>query len=168
MNDKQYTTKQMGDACEMLVAGHLTLAGIPAMKVPDNWPGYDVIAQPAEKTPQRISVKSHTWKEEGSRITYNCSDQFDWLAIVLVRKGLFPQFFLISRNVADVIAYGNNGSKRIVPTDKAAEKFGRYENNFTLNPSPIAAGLTLKPRALQPKGETSLSIEEVDALDDRQ
>lgn len=41
-----YTTKQMGDACEMLVAGELTLAGIPALKVPDNWPGYDVVAQP--------------------------------------------------------------------------------------------------------------------------
>ncbi len=39
-----YTKKQMGDACEMLVAAELTLAGIPALKVPDNWPGYDVIA----------------------------------------------------------------------------------------------------------------------------
>jgi hypothetical protein len=26
-----YTTKQMGDACEMLVAAELTLAGIPAL-----------------------------------------------------------------------------------------------------------------------------------------
>jgi hypothetical protein len=30
----------MGDACEMLVAAELTLAGIPALKVPDNWPHY--------------------------------------------------------------------------------------------------------------------------------
>jgi hypothetical protein len=36
---KLYTSKQMGDACEMLVAAELTLAGIPALKVPDNWPG---------------------------------------------------------------------------------------------------------------------------------
>ena len=47
-----YTTKQMGDACEMLVAAELTLAGVPALKVPDNWPGYDVIAQPAGIEPQ--------------------------------------------------------------------------------------------------------------------
>ena len=46
-----YTTKQMGDACEMLVAAELTLAGIPALKVPDNWPGYDVIGQPAGLAP---------------------------------------------------------------------------------------------------------------------
>jgi len=36
----------MGDACEMLVAAEMTFAGVPAMKMPDNWPGYDVIAQP--------------------------------------------------------------------------------------------------------------------------
>lgn len=38
MRAKRYTTKQLGDACEMLVAAELTLAGIPALKVPDNWP----------------------------------------------------------------------------------------------------------------------------------
>ena len=41
---RPYTTKQMGDACEMLIAAELTLAGVPAMKAPDFWPGYDVIA----------------------------------------------------------------------------------------------------------------------------
>jgi hypothetical protein len=35
---KSHTRKQMGDACEMLVAGELTLAGNPALKVPDYWP----------------------------------------------------------------------------------------------------------------------------------
>lgn len=57
-----YTTKQMGDACEMVVAAELTLAGVPALKVPDNWPGYDVIAQPVGRPAQRISVKSRTFK----------------------------------------------------------------------------------------------------------
>jgi hypothetical protein len=59
---RKYTGKQIGDACEMLVAAELTLAGIPALKVPDNWPGYDVVAQPAGDKPQRISVKSHTFR----------------------------------------------------------------------------------------------------------
>jgi len=39
----KYTSKQMGDACEMLVAAELTLADMPALKVPDNWPHYDVV-----------------------------------------------------------------------------------------------------------------------------
>jgi hypothetical protein len=61
-----YTSKQMGDACEMLVAAELTLAGVPAMKMPDNWPCYDVIAQPKNGgVPQRISVKSRTFKRGG-------------------------------------------------------------------------------------------------------
>jgi hypothetical protein len=51
----------MGNACEMLVAAELTLAGIPALKVPDNWPHYDVIAQPLGQLAQRISVKSQTY-----------------------------------------------------------------------------------------------------------
>jgi hypothetical protein len=46
-----YNTKQMGDACEMLVAAELTLAGVPAMRVSENWPGYDVVAQPADNWP---------------------------------------------------------------------------------------------------------------------
>lgn len=33
---RKITTKQMGDACEMLVAAELTLAGVPAQKMPDN------------------------------------------------------------------------------------------------------------------------------------
>lgn len=45
---RRYTHKQMGDACEMLVAAELTLAGIPSMKGMDYWPGDDVIkVQPA-------------------------------------------------------------------------------------------------------------------------
>ena len=37
-NGRTCTTKQMGDACEMFVAAEMTLAGVPAMKMPDNWP----------------------------------------------------------------------------------------------------------------------------------
>ncbi len=51
---RDYTSKQMGDACEMLVAAEVTLAGVPALKMPDNWPHYDVIAQPTVGVPQRI------------------------------------------------------------------------------------------------------------------
>lgn len=31
--DRKYTSKQMGDACEMLVASELTLAGILMIKI---------------------------------------------------------------------------------------------------------------------------------------
>ncbi len=54
---KATTTKQFGDACEMLVVAKLTLNGMPTVKLPDTWPGYDLIAQPSDRAPQRISVK---------------------------------------------------------------------------------------------------------------
>ncbi len=60
--NRKFMSKQMGDACEMLVAAELTLAGIPAMRVPEQWPGYDVVAQPFDRGVQRISVKSRTFK----------------------------------------------------------------------------------------------------------
>jgi hypothetical protein len=47
----------MGDACEMLVAGELTLAGNPALRGPDYWPGYDLIAQPPGKEAAAYLVK---------------------------------------------------------------------------------------------------------------
>src|SRR5439155_12160624 len=83
---RPYTSKQMGDACEMLVAAEMTLAGVPAMKMADNWPCYDVIAQPQHGgPPQRISVKSRTFKRGGDTfVVYDYRHPFDWLAIVLL------------------------------------------------------------------------------------
>jgi hypothetical protein len=36
MTVRKYTSKQMGDACETLVAAELTVGGIAALKVPDS------------------------------------------------------------------------------------------------------------------------------------
>ena len=135
-----YTPKQMGDACEMLVAAELTLAGIPALKVPDNWPGYDVIAQPFDRGPQRISVKSRTFKRGAAYVEYNTGDQFDWLAIVLLpgNGASKRRVYLIPRPLADQKA------RRNAPTTKYADQrywslqevpklFAAFEANFVLS-----------------------------------
>jgi hypothetical protein len=136
----QYTNKQMGDACEMLVAAELTLHGVPALKVPDFWPGYDVIAQPvASEEPQRISVKARTFKTGGDAfVEYKETDKFDWLAIVL----LMPddgsrKFFVIPRNLADDKARRDNPTSktanlRYYRIDKVETVFADFEDNFTL------------------------------------
>ncbi|MGL4729884.1 MAG: hypothetical protein ACRCWO_14135 [Bosea sp. (in: a-proteobacteria)] len=136
---KKYTTKQMGDACEMLVAAELTLAGIPALKVPDNWPGYDVIAQPPGRPLQRISVKSRTYKRGAAFVEYWQKNQFDWLAIVLLpgEKLLERQIYFVPRDVADRLArrdsmQAKTADQRYWRIDEVERLLGVYRNNFSL------------------------------------
>ncbi len=146
MEDKSsgrpYTSKQMGDACEMLVAAELTLAGVPALKAPDYWPGYDVIAQPLGRAPQRISVKSRTFKRGQAFVQYSESDPFDWLAIVILgfadpdASESERKIYVIPKTHADRQArtYATEKTRglREFRIDEVEGKFGAYLNNFRL------------------------------------
>ncbi len=148
---RPYTSKQMGDACEMLVAAELTLAGVPALKVPDNWPHYDVLAQPLEGPPLRISVKSRTFKKGPAYLDYNHQDQFDWLAAVILEAG-HRRIFLMPRDIADHHARRDKSPKtahlRYFRVDECAKLFATYESNFVLARMPIVA------QALSPASTT--------------
>jgi hypothetical protein len=132
------TNKQKGDACEMLVAAELTLAGVPALKVPDNWPDYDVIAQPPGKDPQTVSVKSRTFKRGSAFVIYEATDEFDWLAIVILPADTENQrkFFIIPRGIADKKMRQDGPTaktnQRYCRVDKVGEIFKRFERNFSL------------------------------------
>lgn len=136
------TAKQKGDACEMLVAAELTLAGIPAIKAPDNWPNYDVIAQPCDRAePLRISVKSRTFKKGAAYVTYLQTDKFDWLAVVILPNDVekMRRIYLIPRNVADAnarrdSANAKTANERYWRIDEMAKGFAKFESNFVLNP----------------------------------
>lgn len=139
---QNYTTKQMGDACEMLVAAELTLAGIPALKVPDLWPGYDIIAQPIGRDPQRISVKSRTYKTGAAYVEYRCTDVFDWFAIVLLHceQPDARQIYVLPRDVADRLARRDTPEAktrdlRYWRIDEVSKKFSSYRDNFRLERS---------------------------------
>jgi hypothetical protein len=140
---RDYTSKQMGDACEMLVAGEMTLAGVPTVKMPDNWPCYDVIAQPkGGGPPQRISVKSRTFKKgPNTYVVYDSRDQFDWLAIVLLPGDgeLNRRIFIVPRSLADAKARRDSPTaqtahERYWRQDEVAEVFPQFENNYRLSP----------------------------------
>ncbi len=139
---KLYTSKQMGDACEMLVAAELTLAGVPALKVPDNWPGYDVVAQrQGGGEPLRISVKSRTYKKGPAFVSFYESDPFDWLAIVLLNCGTNQtrRIYLIPAEIAHYKARRNkpttkNAHERYWRIDEIGTLFAKFENNFKLLP----------------------------------
>ena len=138
---RKFTSKQMGDACEMLIAAELTLAGIPALKVPDNWPHYDVIAQPIGRSAQRISVKSRTFKRGAAFVEYNDFDEFDWLAIVLLGPDQGRSMYVIPRAEADRRARRDKPSSktaklRYYRIDEVERLFAPFKNNFHLEPAP--------------------------------
>jgi hypothetical protein len=106
------------------------LAGVPALRVPDNWPGYDVIAHPPNDRPQRISVKSRTLPNVGFlKFSPGASD---WLAIVL----LAPEdrhFFIIPQDVADELsAPDKNALTRRFNNATIFGKLASYRDNFKL------------------------------------
>jgi hypothetical protein len=139
----------MGDAGEMLVAAELTLAGVPALRVPDIWPGYDVIAQPPGKKPRRISVKTRSFAKSGHFVGYAEKDVFDWLAIVIL-PGLGcaeRRIFIVPRRVADERAHcaphragkGFYVHKLVKHPEKGTEGLADFENNFALKAKPAAS-----------------------------
>lgn len=121
----------------MLIAAELTLAGVPALKVPDNWPHYDVIAQPREAPPQRISVKSRTFKRGAAYIEYKFDDQFDWLAIVIIEETGSRHVYIVPRYLAESKARrdkptSKTAALRYFRIDEVDKIFVDYKNNFTL------------------------------------
>ena len=131
-----YTTKQLGDACEMLVAAELTLAGIPALKVPDNWPHYDVIAQPFDGPPSTISVKARSFKPGSNFVNFWEGSVFDWLAAVILRVGNNREIYLIPRKVFEnrATAAGSTAKRAewYCRIDQMQRLFPEYLNNFSL------------------------------------
>ena len=139
----RYTPKQMGDACEMIVAAELTLAGVPALKVPDNWPHYDVIAQPLAVQPQRISVKSRTFKRGSAYVSYYDYDGFDWLAVVILASdgSRDRAVYVIPRHEADRLARrdketSKTAHERYYRIDEMEKLFSVYRDNFALADPP--------------------------------
>jgi len=131
MDDKLPTSKQMGDAAEMLVAANLTLNGIPSFISPVNWPGYDVVAEPSPKRLIKISVKCRRI----SKIDFR-PEKFDWLAIVLIDQKQYQCFIVPSKIATKNAKKKENGLHTINFTEVRA-KFEKYQDSFALKTTPM-------------------------------
>jgi TetR/AcrR family transcriptional repressor of bet genes len=121
-------TRQVHDACAMLVAAEISLAGLRALRAPEYWPGYDVLAQPPSGAPQRIAVVATNFSAGGASIEMPDGDGFDWLGItILPGESLAARrLFLVPRTAAHRAHYG---------VEEIAVLFAAFENNFSLNPA---------------------------------
>jgi AcrR family transcriptional regulator len=134
-----YATAQLSDACELLVAAELMLAGVPAFKAPEYWPGRGVIARPPGRDPQRIVVKSGALEYGAAFVSYSSLDAYEWLAIVLLEgEDTSPRrVFIVPRSVADEAARRSAAERPIsfreYRIDDVERKFAAYEDNFRLS-----------------------------------
>jgi hypothetical protein len=128
------TTKQFGDACEHHVLARVAFAGHPAIKMPDGWPGYDLLTEDG----QRISVKGLRYGN-GQKAAWVNTDPYgdwDWLAAVRLHEntGEIETFLLPRSVVAEIGHIGVNrghpaGYCTVAFTDPGIEP---YRDNFAL------------------------------------
>ena len=137
------TSKQIGDACEMLVAAEIALiGGISAVKMPDTWRCFDVMAFPVDRAPQRISVKARTFKRGGDTfVSFDTADEFDWLAVILLPgEGQHRRIIIVPKCVADERARRYDPASKVPGLrewrqDEVSQSLREFEDNFCLSPT---------------------------------
>jgi hypothetical protein len=106
---EKLTTKQRGDAAEHYVISMLGFNSIPAAKMPDNWPGYDLVAQrPGGAPPLHISVRFRIDGTYGPYVRYKPHELFDFIALVYKHRDVDGDVrtWILPRSVADKTANG--------------------------------------------------------------
>jgi hypothetical protein len=80
MKTTNVTSRQLWQAAEHHVIAQLGFQNIPATKMPDNWPDYDLIAQRlTDERPLRNSVKWADYKDKSAHyIGYEPHAHFDF------------------------------------------------------------------------------------------
>jgi TetR/AcrR family transcriptional repressor of bet genes len=114
---KQDTAPHLNEACRMLVAAELGLAGHTVLRMPDHWPDYHLIVQRAGLPPQTVRVAS----------TYQDSELFDFLAVVVAPAGKKRAVYVVPREAADRLIPAQNGLRRW-----QARGMEAYRGEFTL------------------------------------
>jgi hypothetical protein len=116
---------RLTEACQMLVAAELGLAGHAVLRVPDDWPDYHLVVQRPGLAPLTIRV-AHP-----GIVAYRGSDRFDFLAVVALRPGRTRAVYVLPRNEAERLMPGEDGVHRC-PARGLDKVLGKYRGDFTL------------------------------------
>lgn len=113
------------DALATLISAELSLAGVRALRVPEYWPGYDVLIQPETGPPHRVAVLQVDLKSGETLIKMPSYGSAEWLAFVVLGAAddAGRRLFLVPRDAAERTHYGSS---------ELAAIFAAYENNFNL------------------------------------
>jgi hypothetical protein len=130
---EKLTTKQRGDAAEHYVISMLGFNSVPAAKMPDNWPGYDLVAQPPDGAqPLRISVRFRIDGKHAPYVRYKPNERFDFIALVYKRPDGI-RTWILPRSVAEKTANGKKTGTRFWSRHTLEKRCSAYENNFRLD-----------------------------------
>lgn len=130
------TTKQRGDAGEYYAISQFIFAGKPAVKMPDNWPGYDLIVDVKGEL-KKISVKMRmttkaTFSTEHCKFNFN--DDFDFIVFIF-KSSKEIRSWIVPVNVAksNGIISNSENENYCRLSFKQLMKLDEYEDNWLLN-----------------------------------
>lgn len=135
----------LGDAGEHYALSQFTFANKPAIKMPDNWTGYDLAVE-AGNGLVRVSVKTRSetkhWKK-GNWFTFDDRKECEWMVFIFraregaLRAWVIP-FKLALANANTPGANRQDSWNRDIAWWKLNEKpLLDYENNWELNLTPL-------------------------------
>jgi hypothetical protein len=130
------TTRQFGDACEYAVLAELNFGGLPATKMPDGWPGHDLLV--GGRTDGKISVKGIRARSH-SRWWRFPPTGWDWMALVWFTSEGDRFVYLLPRSWIEanaVVARGHYAGWYVVYFGMRGLE--RFRDNFSLSGSDIS------------------------------
>lgn len=130
------TTKQRGDAGEYYALSQFIFNGLPAAKMPDNWPNYDLAVE-IERKLVRVSIKTRV-KPNGDFGTEHCKfsgvDEFDFIAFIFKSEEGIECWVLpkkLAENVGKTERSSDENYRRISYKQLATLPM-KYKNNWLL------------------------------------
>lgn len=126
------TTKQFGDAYEYAVLSELNFAGLPSTKLPNCWPGYNLMI--ADRPDGRVSVRGlrHSATSQRSNGFWRFKPEgWDWLALVRFHTDVRRQFYVVPCDFA--LANSRHGSDGCCDLNVHTPGLEAFRDNWTLS-----------------------------------